>query len=423
VKTVLALSLFSALFLNAAYAEISTDGTTGTLAAHTLTPTVIGGKSFEIPQSLGTTAGNNLFHSFQSFNINTGESATFTGSNTIQNVISRVTGGHYSTINGSLISTVGQTGFYFINPAGVLFGPNATIDVPAAFHVSTADSLRFTDGSQLDTTGSSNSSLSIAEPASFGFLNNSPANIEIYGSHLNLVKGNTFDVVAGNIVISNNQNSNEQPPLISYSEIRAEAGLIRLWVAANGLIIIEAASKLDVSGDGGGQLEIQCDDISINDSQLLADNKGYQDASLEKGITISANTLSVDNNSRIAFDALSSGNAGNITINSGIVDVVNGSQVSASTFNAGNAGNVNVIANTLTIANGNAGIFSTSEQGGTGNAGNITINSGTVDVVNGSQISTGTLTDNAKGNAGNIHITTDALTIDNSKIICNYSPQ
>jgi filamentous hemagglutinin family protein len=53
-----------------------------------------------IPQNLGTTTGNNLFHSFQTFNINTGESATFTGSNTLHNVICRVIGGQISNING-----------------------------------------------------------------------------------------------------------------------------------------------------------------------------------------------------------------------------------------------------------------------------------------------------------------------------------
>jgi len=47
------------------------------------TPQTLGGPSnpnFVIPESLGKLAGNNLFHSFSTFNIDKGESATFTTS-------------------------------------------------------------------------------------------------------------------------------------------------------------------------------------------------------------------------------------------------------------------------------------------------------------------------------------------------------
>ncbi|MCX7073302.1 MAG: filamentous hemagglutinin N-terminal domain-containing protein, partial [Methylococcales bacterium] len=140
-------------------AQAVTDGTVGaveSLSGH-----------FTVPQSLGSTTGNNLFHSFKTFNINTGESATFTGANNILNVISRVTGGEISTINGALRSQVGKANFYFINPSGIVFGANAQVDVPAAFHVSTIDNLTFSDGSNFNVNTPANS-LSIASPESFG---------------------------------------------------------------------------------------------------------------------------------------------------------------------------------------------------------------------------------------------------------------
>jgi filamentous hemagglutinin family protein len=123
-----------------------------------------------IPQNLGTTKGGNLFHSFQTFNVNNGESATFTGSDSdLKNVISRVTGGEISKINGLLKSEIPNAAFYFINPAGVTFGANASVDVPAAFHVSTADKLNFSDGKEFSAVNPNASSLSIAKPESFGF--------------------------------------------------------------------------------------------------------------------------------------------------------------------------------------------------------------------------------------------------------------
>ena len=120
----------------ATLAQIRTDASLGH-AAQTLT-----GPAYAIPESMGKLAGSNLFHSFQTFNINSGESAAFsTTSAGIQNVISRVTGGAMSFINGplSLAAASARPNFYFINPAGITFGLGASIDIPGAFHVSTAD--------------------------------------------------------------------------------------------------------------------------------------------------------------------------------------------------------------------------------------------------------------------------------------------
>ena len=108
---------------------IETDGTVGPV--QTLT-----GMAVDIPQTLGTTVGNNLFHSFKTFNINQGQTVTFqeNTTNTLDNVISRVTGGMVSDINGSLVSTPGgHANFYLVNPAGVMFGNGASIDVKGDF--------------------------------------------------------------------------------------------------------------------------------------------------------------------------------------------------------------------------------------------------------------------------------------------------
>lgn len=73
------------------HSEIITDGTLGE-RVHLQAP------NYATTQNLGTTVGSNLFHSFEQFNISSGETATFSGAENIQNVISRVTGGNASTI-------------------------------------------------------------------------------------------------------------------------------------------------------------------------------------------------------------------------------------------------------------------------------------------------------------------------------------
>jgi len=90
---------------------------------------------------LGRQHGGNLFHSFQDFNLNSSESATFSGPNNVSNVISRVTGGNPSNIDGLIRSTMPNADMYFLNPYGIMFGPNAQLDVQGSFHASTADTL------------------------------------------------------------------------------------------------------------------------------------------------------------------------------------------------------------------------------------------------------------------------------------------
>jgi filamentous hemagglutinin family protein len=123
------------LIFSPLYAEIITDGSLGT-------PINLAGPNFQIEAGLGQQRGGNLFHSFQEFNLKNHESATFSGANTIQNVISRVTGGHASQIDGLLRSTIPDADIYFLNPYGLMFGPNARLDVSGSFHASTADYLR-----------------------------------------------------------------------------------------------------------------------------------------------------------------------------------------------------------------------------------------------------------------------------------------
>jgi filamentous hemagglutinin family protein len=107
-----------------AAAQVELDATLG--AAGPVT-----GPDFRVAAGLGRQVGGNLFHSFKTFNLAAGESATFSGPSSVARVIARVTGGSPSSIDGTLRCTIPDADFYFMNPAGVVFGPNASLDSKA----------------------------------------------------------------------------------------------------------------------------------------------------------------------------------------------------------------------------------------------------------------------------------------------------
>lgn len=94
----------------------------------------------------GTQAGANLFHSFQQFGLTTGEIAQFLSQPEIANILGRVTGGDPSVINGLIQVTGSSADLYLMNPAGMVFGPGARLDVPGSFTATTGDRIGFPGG-------------------------------------------------------------------------------------------------------------------------------------------------------------------------------------------------------------------------------------------------------------------------------------
>ncbi len=176
-------------------AEVATDGTAGPQRA-------LSGPDYAIGADLGTRAGANLFHSFERFSLAAGERATFSGPAAVDNVVARVTGGARSTIDGTLRSTIAGADLYFINPAGVLFGPNAALDVQGSLHVSTADELRFADGARFSAHDRAASSFSSAAPEAFGFLAAAPAALAVERSALAVPPGETLSLSGGSLAIA-----------------------------------------------------------------------------------------------------------------------------------------------------------------------------------------------------------------------------
>jgi filamentous hemagglutinin family protein len=169
-----ALHMFSGVAPHA-YAQVTTaitpDGTLGTAAVRSGNVIDING---------GTVKGTNQFHSFQQFSVGTGEIASFNGAATIKNILSRVTGATRSEIDGTLRSTIPGANLFLLNPRGILFGPNAQLDLSGAFHATTADYIRLADGTRFNAVPSAaDNLLTTAPPDAFGFLTSNPASIDV----------------------------------------------------------------------------------------------------------------------------------------------------------------------------------------------------------------------------------------------------
>ena len=106
-----------------------------------------------------------------------------------------MTGGAQSSINGTIVSSITGANLYLINPSGIVFGPNATVNVSGSFHASTADYLKMSDGTKIPMGNPDSSTFSAAPPVAFGFLTATPSNIMVNGS--TLAPATTLRVSAG----------------------------------------------------------------------------------------------------------------------------------------------------------------------------------------------------------------------------------
>lgn len=59
-----------------------------------------------ISANYGKQIGGNLFQSFSQFNLNSTQSATFSGPINVHNILSRVTSGNPSSIDGTINSSI-----------------------------------------------------------------------------------------------------------------------------------------------------------------------------------------------------------------------------------------------------------------------------------------------------------------------------
>jgi len=305
-KQCLCVLVFVGLWPLLAHSEIHTDSSLGSARA-------LSGPDYQIPADLGQQQDGNLFHSFARFSLNAEESAQFYGADSIHNIITRVTGGELSNIDGRLVSHIDGANLYLFNPAGVLFGENAQVDISGSLYVASADYLRFSDDALFHADLDSVSNLSIAQPAAFGFLNNQ-ASVTLAGSKLQLPARQTLSLTGSQVDIH------------SDAEIFIDSGTFALNGATThsevAFIPVETADKvgsvqitnalLASSGEGSGNVYVHAEQFIVRDSGVVQANSRGSGGG--QGIRVRTNDLQLINGGQLVSSTFGTGAGGGIDI-------------------------------------------------------------------------------------------------------------
>ena len=155
------------------------------------------GKRFDI--NGGTQSSTNLFHSFEQFGLSEGQIANFLSNPEIRNILGRVVGGDPSIINGLIQVTGGNSNLFLMNPAGIVFGRGASLNVPASFTATTATGIGFGGNHWFNAFGNNNYQNLIGTPSIFAFDNAQPGSI-VNGGNLAVGEGQNLTLLGGNVI-------------------------------------------------------------------------------------------------------------------------------------------------------------------------------------------------------------------------------
>ncbi|HEY9730164.1 MAG TPA: filamentous hemagglutinin N-terminal domain-containing protein, partial [Chroococcales cyanobacterium] len=165
------------------------------------TGTVVTPNGQQLDISGGTLSrdGANLFHSFEQFGLNSGEIANFLSNPQIRNIFGRVVSGNPSVIDGLIQVSGGTSNLLLMNPAGIIFGPNASLNVPAAFTATTATGIGFGGKNWFNASGDNAYQKLVGTPSQFAFDLSQPGSI-INAGNLALAPGQNLTLLGGNVI-------------------------------------------------------------------------------------------------------------------------------------------------------------------------------------------------------------------------------
>uniref|UniRef100_UPI0013567D0D two-partner secretion domain-containing protein n=1 Tax=Geminicoccus flavidas TaxID=2506407 RepID=UPI0013567D0D len=361
--------------LAGAEAEVVLDGSVGSRGRLTLN-----GQEVRITPDMGATRGGNLFHSFEKFGVPKGDMVRFEGPTGLNNVISRVTGPDVSQIHGTLRSAVPDAAFWLLNPNGLVVGKDATIDVPGALHLSTADELRLEDGGKFSARDVAGSTLTAADPRSFGFLGGPIGKLSVEASSLASpaerflgkvsltggavsVRGTTINAV-GQLLVAAQEGAGEVP--LDAPTATARDGSITL----SGVQIIAALLS------AGSNVRIEGGELVLDRGNLLAVSllPAGDPAAETMGMEVAGETITIRGSSELGLLGTSAAGAGGspyLKVVANELTVDGGGMISTPTI-GGAAGDVTVVADRILLTNG-AQVGSPSVEGpGTGGASGLT---------------------------------------------------
>lgn len=388
----------------------------------------------------GTKAGNNLFHSFKQFSLPTDGTAYFNNTLDIQNIFSRVTSKSPSEING-LIRANGTANLFLINPNGIIFGPNARLNVGGSFVASTANSINFANNYQFSVTDPQDIPplLTLKVPIGLQYGVNSGA-IQVRGTGHNLtISTPLFSPILGSGASPDSLHLSPGKTLaliggdvsLTGGILTAPGGRIELGAVKSGIvnlipsptgwtldykyvqdfqdIKLSQQALVDASGLSSGSIQLVSKQISLtNGSVALIQNQGVQSGgSINVNVLESLELSGTSLDGKIGSGFLNetvAGNIGDIVVSAKNLAIQDGAVINAKTFTGANSGNIilNVSESTQIIgfssinSNNNSGIGNYTFS--SGNGGEIIINTGGVTAFNGGTIISGTFGDGKSGN-------------------------
>ncbi|HEY9611394.1 S-layer family protein [Allocoleopsis sp.] len=413
-------SLAIAFTEKSAIAQIVSDTTLGAQNS-IVTPSVnVGGQTADRIDG-GAARGTNLFHSFSQFNIGDGQRVYFFNPSGIENILSRVTGNNVSNILGTL-GVLGNANLFLINPNGIVFGPNARLDIAGSFVASTANSLVFDNGFAFSaTTPQTPPLLTINVPIGLQYGGNA-GSIQVQRSRLRVPNGETLALVGGLVSLD----GADVESLGGRVELTAVggSGIVGLSVNNNDLrlsvpdtllrtdVSLTNGAFVDVTAGGGGSIAVNSRNLALlGGSSLLGGiGRGLGSPDTKAGdINVNATgEITVEGSGSIDNSVLrrGRGKGGDINITSESLVMTNGALLKANTEGQGDGGNVNILARERISLDGvGRDGFSTAisvQVGGTGNGGNLNITTDSLSLTNGAQIGLATF---GQGNVGNVNIT------------------
>jgi filamentous hemagglutinin family protein len=380
----------------------------------------------------GTRRGGNLFHSLQQFSLpNNTDQARFVTSPAVQNVIVRVTGvgqPFISTINGTIftvneaLTAISPANLFLINPNGIIFGPNARLNIGGSFTATTATAVEFGNQGQFSATNPNNSvPLLTVNPSAYWY-NQLPTGSIVNRSGdigLQVADGQRLTLLGGAVEMDGGR-------LNAWGgrvELGAVAGSGQVEILPNGSLNIDPGvargnvtltdgARVEVRLNGGGAIGITAADIRLAGGSLLfagISTTGGTAASRAGDVRLNATgSVSLEESSQIRNTVAVgvTGNAGNLVIDANRLQVTGGARLSASTFGRGNGGNVVIDVRDRVLFQGSTGqvvsaAFSRVAQTGVGRGGDVQIEAGSLEVRDGAQLLTAT---EGQGDAGNVRI-------------------
>ncbi|MBK1989628.1 filamentous hemagglutinin N-terminal domain-containing protein [Sphaerospermopsis aphanizomenoides BCCUSP55] len=242
-KTIIPIAVVSILGSHPCLAQITADTTLGNQNSRVITDVNIKGNQADLIEG-GIQRGSNLYHSFLEFNVNNGQRVYFANPTGVDNILSRVTGSNRSEIFGTL-GVNGAANLFLLNPKGIIFGPNAQLDIQGSFLATTANSFVFPDGSEFSATNpQAPPLLTMSVPVGVQFGSQPTASITNEGD---LVTGKDLTLNAGNLDLQGTLQAGGNLKLQAQDSLKVRDSASKAFIAAaGGNLLAQGNQKVDI---------------------------------------------------------------------------------------------------------------------------------------------------------------------------------